>query len=422
MRVESGTYFAKYRDADQIVRIVSTGCRTEQAARQALTRLERDTERVKLGVVTHVELAIADAGSTLFASAVDDYIATLTGAEKHRTNTKSYLLTLSKSLHWNRPIDMKREDLERWLAEESRPRLDEARQLKKGRSARSRNAYQTAASSFANWCVRVSRLTTNPFIKVAKANIEADRRRQRRALTPDELQRIMKAAPDAPESPMGRTQSNPARLRQKLTGPERAEVYAVLAGTGLRGGELGQLKVGDVRIDEAVPHIELSGRITKNGQDDTIPLRADLVTLLRRRMAGMAPSDLVYPIPDKFLSRFDADCKRAGIPKTDERGRTIDIHALRTTFGTWLAKSGVAPRTAQALMRHSDIKLTMSVYCDPKLLDTAAAVATLPSVAPVQPSVAPAQIFVAPSVAPTTRNSSATQSPIGMHRKTVKAS
>jgi integrase len=89
---------------------------------------------------------------------------------------------------------------------------------------------------------------------------------------------------------------------------------------------------------------------------------------------------VVYDIPKDFIKRFNADCRRAGIPKRDERGRTVDIHALRTTFGTMLARSGVAPRTAQALMRHSDIRLTMGVYTDPKLLDTAAAVESLPSV------------------------------------------
>jgi integrase len=51
------------------------------------------------------------------------------------------------------------------------------------------------------------------------------------------------------------------------------------------------------------------------------------------------------------------------------RGRTLDVHALRTTFGTLPSKGGVAPRTAQAAMRHSDIKLTMSVYTYPNLLD-----------------------------------------------------
>jgi integrase len=68
----------------------------------------------------------------------------------------------------------------------------------------------------------------------------------------------------------------------------------------------------------------------------------------------------------------------AGIPKVDERGWTLDVHALRHTFGTDLSKAGVAPRIAQEAMRHSDIKLTMKVYTDPKLLDVAGAVDALP--------------------------------------------
>jgi hypothetical protein len=67
------------------------------------------------------------------------------------------------------------------------------------------------------------------------------------------------------------------------------------------------------------------------------------------------------------------------IPKRDDRGRTIDVHAMRTTFGTLLSKTGTAPRTAQAAMRHSDIKLTMGVYTDPRLLDVRGAVEKLPA-------------------------------------------
>ena len=63
----------------------------------------------------------------------------------------------------------------------------------------------------------------------------------------------------------------------------------------------------------------------------------------------------------------------------DERGRSIDVHALRTSFGTLLSKAGVAPRTAQAAMRHSKIDLTMNVYTDPKLLDVAGAMDSLPT-------------------------------------------
>ena len=63
----------------------------------------------------------------------------------------------------------------------------------------------------------------------------------------------------------------------------------------------------------------------------------------------------------------------------DDRGRTIDVHALRHTFGTLLSKGGVAPRTAQAAMRHSSIDLTMNTYTDPKLLDVQGALDSLPS-------------------------------------------
>ena len=79
---------------------------------------------------------------------------------------------------------------------------------------------------------------------------------------------------------------------------------------------------------------------------------------------------------------LDRDLKLAGIAKRDERGRTLDVHALRHTFGTMLSLSSVTPRTAQAAMRHSTIDLTMNVYTDPKLLDVHGAVESLPSLSP----------------------------------------
>src|SRR5262249_45586601 len=78
----------------------------------------------------------------------------------------------------------------------------------------------------------------------------------------------------------------------------------------------------------------------------------------------------------KILSR---DLRFAGIPKRDERGRTLDVHALRHTFGTLLSRGGVAPRTAQAAMRHSKLELTMNVYTDPKLLDVRGTLGALPA-------------------------------------------
>src|SRR5262245_43615166 len=47
-----------------------------------------------------------------------------------------------------------------------------------------------------------------------------------------------------------------------------------------------------------------------------------------------------------------------------------------------LSTSGTAPRTAQAAMRHSDIKLTMGTDTDPKLLHVRQAVERLPNFTP----------------------------------------
>ena len=84
-------------------------------------------------------------------------------------------------------------------------------------------------------------------------------------------------------------------------------------------------------------------------------------------------------MPAGLVRIFDRDLKHAGIPKRDERGRTFDVHALRTTFGTLLSRGGVPLRTAQAAMRHSDPSLTANVYTDPRLLDVSGALDALPT-------------------------------------------
>src|SRR5262249_45534304 len=86
---------------------------------------------------------------------------------------------------------------------------------------------------------------------------------------------------------------------------------------------------------------------------------------------------------------------------------------LRTTFGTLMSKGGVAPRTAQAAMRHATLELTMNVYTDPRLLDVRGALDVLP-VLPLDGDKGERQHMqatgtdpqpVAPTVAPTSGNS-----------------
>ena len=58
-------------------------------------------------------------------------------------------------------------------------------------------------------------------------------------------------------------------------------------------------------------------------------------------------------------------------------GRRMDLHALRATLGTRLARQGVAPAITQKIMRLADDRTTQQHYQDISLADTASALANL---------------------------------------------
>jgi len=288
-------------------------------------------------------------------------------------------------------------------------------------AARTRNSYLQAIRGLCNWCVETGRLTVNPLATIAKADEKADRRRQRRALTEDELRRLLDVARRRPlleamTMRRGKNKGKPVakvrpetRRRLEALGRERALIYKTLVLTGLRKGELASLSVGQLTLDTEPTYLQLKAADEKNREGSSIPIRADLAADLRAWLDAKAkqtqeeansrptvrlddagrgqnsgqpslpPDTLVFSVPRDLVKILDRDLRQAGIPKTDERGRTVDVHALRHTFGTHLSKGGVSPRTAQAAMRHSKIDLTMNVYTDPKLLDVAGALETLPS-------------------------------------------
>ncbi|MHB1559225.1 MAG: tyrosine-type recombinase/integrase [Isosphaeraceae bacterium] len=400
VRVKSNVYYAKYRNADGVIVVVPTGCRDREMAKQALAKLEKSVERVKAGVATHAEANQARRMAEPIGQHIDAYLATFAGSEMHRKNTGTYLRKIAVDCGWATLADLRRADLETWLAAESRVVNGKAK-----RSARSRNAYQTALVSFCNWLVTSARaMAENPFDRMAKAKLKTDPRRPRRALTIPEAVRLIEAARTAPERPAAkrnpRAGSKPARPAVKLSGADRALLYLTLVQTGLRIGELAEVRVRDVRLDGSVFRIELPARVGKNRREATIPLRRDLVDALRPRLEGKAPTACVFDVPSSLIARFNGDCKRAGIPKRDDRGRTVDVHSLRKTFNTWLALAGVAPRIAQELMRHGNIDLTMGPYMDAGLFDLAAAVESLPAMHQPAAGDAPGPEADAPADAP----------------------
>ncbi len=58
----------------------------------------------------------------------------------------------------------------------------------------------------------------------------------------------------------------------------------------------------------------------------------------------------LFRLGRNFLSAFDLDLIAADIPKRDAQSRTVDVHSLRHTFATLLARGGVSPGVAQRLV------------------------------------------------------------------------
>jgi len=152
--------------------------------------------------------------------------------------------------------------------------------------------------------------------------------------------------------------------------------------------------VGDVHLDAVTPFVQVRASTTKNGKPADMRLLPELAAALGDlKTSGTHEEELVFTrIPR--IERFYRDLKKAGIPLQDALGRKALFHSLRHTFGTNLARGGVASRVAMALMRHSDRRLTDKIYTDENLLGTWVAFDSLPNYGE-QASQGASQILVA---------------------------
>ncbi|MCH7596861.1 MAG: site-specific integrase [Planctomycetes bacterium] len=433
VRGKSRSYMARYRDGSGEIVEVPTGCKDEVAARAVLTRLERQAELVRSGILTPAQVDAAGHANLPLSRHLDAYVRHLQakGCDLRRiAMVRRRLERVAHDCRFSKLNKMSAGPIDQWLVQ----------QADAGLGAATRNSYREALVCFGNWCRRTHRLTQNPFADVPRADQNADRRHQRRALTVAELIRLLKVARLRPLAEQGRKiipvevkperpprsratwkrepldvdnidaamerarvglKDNPDLIDQlDRTGHERALMYKTLVLTGLRKGELASLTLGQLEFGGPVAYAVLNAADEKNRQGANIPIRADLATELSawlgerlgrlqefaRRNGKPIPVQLpaktrLFDVPSGLTRIFDRDLAAAGIPKRDERNRVVDVHALRVTFGTHLCAAGVPLRTAQAAMRHSKPELTANVYTDPKLLDVAGAIDALPALA-----------------------------------------
>src|SRR4029078_2439709 len=102
-----------------------------------------------------------------------------------------------------------------------------------------------------------------------------------------------------------------------------------------------------LRADLVADLREWLGVKINKGQDESRE-RGESIS---RRLPHDTP---LFTVATGLIRILDRDLKLAGIPKKDERGRTLDVHALRHSFSTLLSKGGVAPGPTQGALGHRE--------------------------------------------------------------------
>lgn len=256
-------------------------------------------------------------------------------------------------------------------------------------SVQTNNHYLAAIKQFTRWLHRDKRIADDPLQHLQRGNVALDRRHDRRELADAEMAWLFQAAQHGP-------------ILFKLTGPDRAMLYAVAAFTGLRANELASLHPKSFNLEQEPPTLTVEAGYSKRRRQDVLPLHPDLVDRLATWLVDKPTESPLWP--GSWASRnhagklMKADLAAARslwianaaseqeklernqsdfLAFVDGNGRYADFHSLRHTFITRLVKAGVKPKVAQALARHSTITLTMDRYTHLELDDAVDGMAQL---------------------------------------------
>ncbi len=388
IKKKSRKWWVKYRDEDGVIQR-KPAFTDKTASQQYAAQLEKEAELAQAGggdpYKKHRARPLAE-----HLDGYREFLAAKETSEKHVQQVFMRADTVVKGCGFVFFGDISPSAVQSFLAELKRS----------GRSAQTVNFYLSAIRQFLNWMVRDRRVPDNPLKSLRGYNVRADRRHDRRALSPDEFTRLIGAAENG-------------SVIEGVPGRDRAMLYLVATWTGLRRKELSSLTRRSLNLDQQSPTVTVEAAYTKNGRQDVIPLHPVIADRLRtwldskesrnpdtplfplitpkghfRKTAKMMKRDLGVA-RDKWIGEAKTEEERQRRKDSDflkyqnEDKLFADFHSNRHAFITNLAQAGVHPKMAQSLARHSTIDLTMNTYTHVAMAERAAAVSSLP--APILP-------------------------------------
>jgi len=218
----------------------------------------------------------------------------------------------------------------------------------KGRGVGTANHYAAAVRAFTRWLWRNHRVERDPLSMLSRFNPATDVRRKRRALSPEEFAALLSA-------------TQKGKRVKGLSGPDRARLYLLAARSGFRVQELASLVPGS--FDLKGGFVILPAVISKRRRAEKQPIGQDILTALTELIRSTKPGQPLWPGTwhERAADMLRVDLAAAGIAFETAEG-VFDFHAIRHLFISDLIASGVNPKEAQILARHSTIELTLGRY------------------------------------------------------------
>ncbi len=334
--------------------------------RKVLGADKKVAERRRMEIIRKRDMELDGLGAVegqalLLSEIADDYLEDLSSrvSPAHFKNMESRLRAVIDDLGPKRVRDLRVMDLVRIRN----------RATAKGAANRTSNLLVDRLRAMLRWAAESGIIAANPVANMKRLPETRDHQAyRRRAMTDDEIERFIAAS---------RFDDEQNEILWDYQRVPQTPLWLFLLETGARWTEARLLSWGDVRFDDRLA--VLRAEHTKSKKPRAVPLRDELLAELKALRAlhenvlFRLPNvtDCVFLAPEgrawkKWTSNimrvFDRVLVRAGIDKIDGLGEKVDIHALRHSCNTRLARLGVGVDHRQKLLGHSDPKLTAQVY------------------------------------------------------------
>lgn len=350
---------------------------TGQRCRRVLGTSRRAAERALSRLIAERDLELSGGSTVALDATLDDvclrYLAHLSSKRARPATIHDASVALARLRVFM---------LAKTVKKLSRLRIIEYRDMRIARDGVSHKTVNTDVATLQaalNYARSIGLISANPLAGIEALPVSEEYRcRIARSLTDLECARLIYVC---------------AKKDRELGGIPRAPLLRFMDATGTRYGETVALTWADLCCETRT--VNLRPETTKNKRGRSLPIRAEMVRMLvalRRAHAQILgrevrQSDGIFLTPtgkrwprnsSRFRVFFYRLMAEAGVERRDAHGRVVNVHALRHTFATRLARNRVPIQHAAKLMGHRTISMLVDVYAHLDIDDERKAIEGLP--------------------------------------------